>query len=398
LAGEAHMAYYGIHPDENLNGDADLRKSMDIGGFTGLFMSGVFSSPDVYSATAQYLTDSNLRGYIADGYGNAEKQNKVEQFMNAASSDGRKGYSRIINNLETLKDKFKPEGVTNEMIDEDIRLVNNIERLSNNKSLRSITDELGINNDDFISVVKNAVYIQDRLKDASEASEASTREIESVIQKIREDADLKEEIKQHYSDYLARYDKKRSDRRRQIVNDLPASDITSRSKKELSEYVDQLLGERSVLSEEEYANEFMGRMVAVQDYNDLLTLRDELNSRKQDLQRLKEDKNLDVNVDGISGIIKYVESQIEERKPVIQRFLGEEVGEQVMDLGLSVPFADQLSVATISKYVNDGARADLFAHALAYTTGKYVGDTRLYKPTYNNLTEEQQKQILTNEM
>lgn len=69
-----------------------------------------------------------------------------------------------------------------------------------------------------------------------------------------------------------------------------------------------------------------------------------------------------------------------------------------MDLGLSVPFADQLSVATISKYVNDGARADLFAHALAYTTGKYVGDTRLYKPTYNNLTEEQQKQILTNEM
>lgn len=117
------------------------------------------------------------------------------------------------------------------MIDEDIRLVNNIERLSNNKSLRSITDELGINNDDFISVVKNAVYIQDRLKDASEASEASTREIESVIQKIREDADLKEEIKQHYSDYLARYDKKRSDRRRQIVNDLPASDITSRSKR-----------------------------------------------------------------------------------------------------------------------------------------------------------------------
>nr|DAV20741.1 MAG TPA: hypothetical protein [Crassvirales sp.] len=60
-----------------------------------------------------------------------------------------------------------------------------------------------------------------------------------------------------------------------------------------------------------------------------------------------------------------------------------------MDLGLSVPFVDQLSVATISKYVNDGARADLFSHALAYTTGKYVGDTSLYKPTYNNLTEEQ---------
>jgi hypothetical protein len=158
--------------------------------------------------------------------------------MNAASSDKRKGYSRIINNLETLKDKFKPEGVTNEMIDEDIRLVNNIERLSTNKSLRGIADELGINDNDFISVVKNAVYIQDRLKDASEASEASTKEIENIVQKINEDTDLNEEIKQHYSDYLARYDKKRSDRRRQIVADLPASDIASRSKKELSEYID----------------------------------------------------------------------------------------------------------------------------------------------------------------
>jgi len=61
------------------------------------------------------------------------------------------------------------------------------------------------------------------------------------------------------------------------------SEITSRSKKELSDYVEQLLGEDSYYSLEEYTNEFMGRMVALQDYNDLLTLRNELNARKQDL-------------------------------------------------------------------------------------------------------------------
>jgi len=169
LGVEAHMAYYGLHPDENLNGDKELRKAMDIGGFTGLFMSGVFSSPDVYSATAQFLTDSNLRGYIADGYGDAERENKIEQFMTVNNQVGG-SYSRIINNLETLKDKFKPEGVTNEMIDKDIQLVNTINRLSNNKNLRGITRELNIDDTGFISVVKNAISIQDRLKDASEAS------------------------------------------------------------------------------------------------------------------------------------------------------------------------------------------------------------------------------------
>lgn len=397
LGVEAHMAYYGIHPDDNLNSDAELIKSMDIGGFTGLFMSGVFSSPDVYSATAQYLTDSNLRGYIADGYGNAEKQNKIEQFMTVNNQRGG-SYGRIINNLETLKDKFKPEGVTNEMIDEDIQLVNTINRLSNNKNLRSIARELEIDDKGFISVVKNAISIQDRLKDASEASQNATKEIETLLQKVREDEGLKDEIKQYYQDYLDKYKKNRAERRRKIIVDMPASDITSRSKKQLSDYVDQLLGESSPLSEEEYTNEFMGRMIAIQDYNDLLKLRDELNARKQDLQRLKEDKNPDVNIDGISGIIKYVEAQIKQRKEAIKRFTGQDVNDQVIDLGITVPFSDQLSMANASKYVNDGARADLFAHALAYTTGKYAGDTRLYKPTYNNLTEEQQKQIVTIQM
>ena len=397
MAVEAHMAYYGIHPDDNLNNDADLKKSMDIGGFTGLFMSGMFSSHDVYNATAQYLTDSNLRGYIADGYGNAERENKIEQFMNAANSRGG-SYGRIINNLETLKDKFKPEGVTNEMIDDDIKLVNTVDRLSHNKALRSITDELGVNDDDFISVVKTAVSLQDRLKNANEASEASTKEIESIIQKIKSDNSLKDEIKQHYSDYINRYDKKRSERRSKIVAELPASDITSRNKKELSDYVDGILGERNPLSEEEYADEFLGRMIAVQDYNDLVNLRNELNARKQDLQKLKEDKGLDVNVDGISGIIKYVESQINERKKIVGKFTNQEVGDQVVELGLTVPFGNQLSLANTAKYVNDGARADLFAHALAYSIGKYAGDTRLYKPTYGNLTEQQQQQILTQQM
>ena len=43
---EANLAYYGIHPDESLNTDRDLRNAMDVGGFTGLFLTGIYSAPN----------------------------------------------------------------------------------------------------------------------------------------------------------------------------------------------------------------------------------------------------------------------------------------------------------------------------------------------------------------
>jgi hypothetical protein len=34
-------------------------------------------------------------------------------------------------------------------------------------------------------------------------------------------------------------------------------------------------------------------------------------------------------------------------------------------------------------------------HNAAYVTGRYTGDTRMYKPTWNNLTDEQRQAIIT---
>nr|DAJ18060.1 MAG TPA: hypothetical protein [Podoviridae sp. ctY3D12] len=51
LGMEANLAYYGLHPDNTLNTDKDLHNEMAIGGFTGLFMTGVYGSRDVYQGT-----------------------------------------------------------------------------------------------------------------------------------------------------------------------------------------------------------------------------------------------------------------------------------------------------------------------------------------------------------
>lgn len=397
---EANAAYYGLHPDENLNSDEELKKAMEIGGFTGLFMAGVGTAPDVYTATQQAITDTKLKGYIADSYGDAERQNKIDQFINASKKNSKGSFNRIIHNLETLKGTFKPEGVTDQMIDEDIELVNTIYRYTTNKELNSIADEIGVEygNDTYNDIIKNAISLQDRLNNASDASMQSTKNIETIHEKIRNDSQLSSEIDLWYEDYIKRGKNKRQEARRNIVNNLKASQIENMSKQELSDFIDSRLieqiGEENFLSKEAYKNKVISNMLLIQDYNDLQQLRTELNARKQDLQKLKEDKQLDVNVDGISGIIKYVESVLKERKAVVDRLAGEDVGSQIIENGLSASFKDQLTQANMVKYINDGARADLFAHTAAYITGRYVGDTRLYKPVYNNLTDEQKQTVI----
>jgi len=81
---EANLAYYGIHPDNTLNTDKDLINEMKIGGFTGLFMTGVYGARDVYEGTKQVLTDNKLRGLTADHYADAERDNKIDQFISAS--------------------------------------------------------------------------------------------------------------------------------------------------------------------------------------------------------------------------------------------------------------------------------------------------------------------------
>ena len=57
---------------------------MKIGGFTGLFMTGVYGARDVYEGTKQVLTDNKLRGLTADHYADAERDNKIDQFISAS--------------------------------------------------------------------------------------------------------------------------------------------------------------------------------------------------------------------------------------------------------------------------------------------------------------------------
>lgn len=326
---EANLAYYGIHPDNTLNTDKDLINEMSIGGFTGLFMTGVYGARDVYEGTRQTLTDNKLRGLTADHYADAERDAKVEQFISAANTDKGGNFGRIRQSLESLK-TYKPDGVTDQMIDEDIALANVVSQYTSNRVLNEQAKELGASYGDtqYNQIIKNAINLRDRLREQTEASTNSTKEVEDIVSKIRQ--------------------------------------------------------EESINSNEELDN-----YLSIIDKKVLKDLDEQLSNRKQDLHRLKKDLNLDVNVDGISGIQGYIKEQLQDRQ---RRVPGDR------QLPSNLPYQDELEQALAAKYVNDGARADLLLHNAAYITGRYVGDTRDYKPTWNNLTDEQRKAIFTQEV
>jgi hypothetical protein len=139
---------------------------MKIGGFTGLFMTGVYGARDVYEGTKQVLTDNKLRGLTADHYADAERDSKIEQFIQAANPDKGGNFGRIRKSLQSLR-SYKPEGVTDDMIDSDIALANTVSTYTSNKELNNIANQLNAKygDDQYTQIIKNAINLRDRLND-----------------------------------------------------------------------------------------------------------------------------------------------------------------------------------------------------------------------------------------
>ena len=274
LSVESQLAYHGLHPDENMNGDAELKKAMDIGGMTGLFMSGTFSSPQAYQGIRQALTDRKLREYVATGYGNAEDANKVEQFLSAANRKKTGGYSRIVTNLESLK-KFKPEGVTDEMIDEDIRMVNELEMLSNNKALQGTMQRLNIDYKDkekYTAIMQNAISIGNRLRETQEDSKATASQLSNLLMEASSNDLMLEFAKQRYKEYLNEHKQKRVQRKNEIIANLDDEWVKQRSKKEVDDYINEQLGEDKIVSEQEHTNFVQGMQAMMLELSTLKSM------------------------------------------------------------------------------------------------------------------------------
>lgn len=386
---EANLAYYGLHPDNSLNTDADLINSMKIGGFTGLFMSGVYGSPDIYHNTRQVVTDVNLRGLVADNYAEAEKNSKIQQFLNVGTKKG--NFEYVYNTLQALKET-KPEGVTDQMIDEDIQLAKKVYQYSNNKSTKDLVKRLTNDNNfkyaeykpsDFRQLIQTIVLLDDRISEQNQITQNSTSELNKLEQELRNSTDelFNTFLDNQYKNYT----------------------ISQQNKQNQLQDGEELY----TASAEEYKSQVITTLLKLITNQTAQQLQQDLITRKEDLQKLKEDTGLDVNVDGISGIIKHVNNFAKSTRQSIQNLItnarqnnidgtDEEVLQVLYNEMPIIANDEQLKKAIMAKIVNDGILQDLLQHREAYTTGMYFGDTRAYKPTWDKLTDEIRNKIIQN--
>lgn len=180
---EANMALMGLHPDEALNNDKELEQNMKIGALIGLLMGGAGTTiSDGHQLIRDVKSNNMLRNMAAYDISNKEEDVKVDRWYNAV----KKGYTQdVIQNLQDIRDRFTPEGLTQEDIDEDIKKARQLESIYHNPNVSENLEQLGIKvgSEEHKTFTKNAMkaYDLERVFN-TQAKEANKKLAEKVNQ------------------------------------------------------------------------------------------------------------------------------------------------------------------------------------------------------------------------
>lgn len=181
---EANMALMGLHPDEALNNDKELEQNMKIGSLIGLLMGG---SGTVIADGNQLIRDvkSNniLRNMAAYDISNKEEDVKVDRWYDAV----KKGYTQdVMKNLQDIRDRFLPEGLTQEDIDEDIRKAALIESIYHNPNVDDNLNSLNIyrGSEEHKIFVKNAIKAYDIERVFNKQAKEAQKNLDAKINEV----------------------------------------------------------------------------------------------------------------------------------------------------------------------------------------------------------------------
>lgn len=364
LAVEANLAYRGMHWNDKYNTDEQLKVEMGIGGFIGAFMGGASNIQDINNIRKQLKADNVVKALAAKGFENAENNFKVAQFLDYA----RKGRDTeaLQTSLEDFK-KYKTDGVTDEMIDEDIRLAKDVIGVYNNRLVNPNLEELGINkkkDKQFEYFVQNVLMTYERQKDAKRAKDDS----DAAIDKLSNDQLLNEESN------------------------------------EFNEFVDQQFSIYSQTSREQHLTKeqfktALVNAVKARTLNRVLTnLQRDLTRRKKTLDQLKEDYGIATNTSGIKGILGFIDRALKENTQQNEEVMKDDFAAKHLFVNTPDFFnQEEIEREMAVGVLNSGVLESLNARMSAYTTGRLRTAARYLiedKPIYSNLSDEQKTNVL----
>lgn len=365
LNADATAAYLGISPGDPDNGDAELRRSMEIGAMTGLLFraphhiknlltpykedsTNPFNSSDKYSlrnTIAQLRNDNVIRSIAANNYQLAQDNDHVGIFFDAFRRAGvnKDRLQTALDDMKKYKGSLLQDG-SDSHIEADKELLNAAWFAYNNKNLEQSMKDLNIsrNSEDHKQLVQAATRVMIDSNNAAKDSEKASNNIGAIINKTVQDYESATQenspalfnvinrIKQDYQ----KFNDSINTRRKQFKNSEKGKEAGQKwidenegyyeddvQRTSLDQAIENVMNERDefkVDSEKEYTQSRLKSIFGYREYKAAQKLSKELKDQKRRLQLISNETGTDINTDKLTGMIDYLDKLIENRKNKVQ--------------------------------------------------------------------------------
>lgn len=367
LALEANLAYRGMHWDDKYNTDEQLKIEMGIGGLIGALMGSGASLTNINDIRHQLQGDNVVKALAAKGFENAENNFKIAQFLDYSRKG--KDINSLTISLEDFK-KYKTEGVTDDMIDDDIRLAKDVSAIYRNKLIDQNLKDIGVDRkkDKFFErFVQTTVSLYDKQKDALNAKNES--------------------------------DKRISDINNSIINNEDVNDFNSFINSEYEAYANaQRKQNAEPITKQQFKSSIVNAVSSRTLTDTLTNLKRDLTSRKKTLEQLKDEYGIQVSTTGVEGMLKYINDSLKdlqgEQNSLKQKDKWiDHIMSKAPDFGNKQELEQEMAINAL----NTGILSSLNAQLNAYTTGRLSTKDRYLvesKPIYSNLSDEDKQNVL----
>lgn len=292
---EANLALMGLHPDNALNNDRELEQNMKIGALIGVLLGGAGTAiSDGYQIVRDINSNNLVRQMAAYDISNKEEDQKVDRWYNAV----KRGYTTdVMRNLQDIRDRFLPEGLTQEDIDEDIKQAASISSIYNNPNVDENLNTLGIKrgSEEHKTFVKNAVKAYNVERTFNKQAKQAQIDLDAKVNEIYTSDDFTNSVEAYW--------KQLSDRERQAWGDIDNLTNTIKNIQQTFTTLTVLGRLKKQLGDvKSFINEAKKNGLDVTDEN-IVAIVNLINQKTRELQELtKKDKKMNKQLGTLFGI------------------------------------------------------------------------------------------------
>lgn len=352
---DATAAYLGLATGDPDNGDAELRRSMEIGAMTGLLFKTapaakhlIFGSNNQYTlrnTIAQLRNDNIIRSLAANNYQLAQDNDHVGIFFEAFKRAGinRQRLEQSLQDMKKYKGSLLQDGADS-YIDGDIELLNASWNTYKNTALNPIMNSLNIKKDseDHKQLVQAATRVIIDSNNAAKDSNKAKQNLDNIINNIIQQSDgvtaeqnqalfsIVDKMRQDYQKNQTSLNEAKNAFRNSEEGRKAGQEWIDKNEgyyeddsqiTPLDKAIDNAIEERDEFKsqdEKTYISDRLKSLFSYREYKAAQSLSKQLKDQKKRLELISRETGTDINTDRLVGMIDYLDKLVKNRKEQVE--------------------------------------------------------------------------------